>query len=131
MATTRPRFPRCEHDEQHPTAHHDREGNLTVELGGLDPADPRLGTFLHDLHRAIPHEYRDQDDPLRPSVLWVAWPHARRAVERLRATWPAATVTAESNPAYGKGDELAARLGAIRAAEALVREGAGRVGGAA
>ena len=133
--TRRHPCPSGEHDEQNPTARHDREGNLTVEFGGLDPGDPQLGNFPHDRHRAIPHPYREQDDPLRPAALWVDWRCARRAVERQCATWPAATVTAEGNPAYGKGDELAARLGAalaaIRAAEALVREGAERVGGAA
>ncbi len=118
-----------------PTAHHDAHGDLTIQFGCLEPEDPQLGDFLRDLWHDIPHECRDQDDPLLPSALWVDWRHARQAVERLRATWPAAAVTAKSNPAYGKGDELAARLGAalaaIRAAEALVREGAERVGGAA
>ncbi len=111
-----------------PSAHHDPEGNVTIQFGGLEPEDPQLGDFLRDLWHDIPHPHRDQDDPLIPSVLWIAWPHARRAVERLRATWPDAPVTAEANPNYGQAEQLAARLGealaAVRAAEDAIRAAA-------
>ncbi len=108
---------------QYPSGHHDEQGNLTIN--GLDPDDPVTADFMQNLHAALPHEARDFDHPTAPSAVWIAWPHARRAVERLRATWPQARVTAEANPNYGRGDELAARLtealAAIREAEDAIR----------
>lgn len=108
-----------------PSAHHDAHGDLTIQIGHLDPDDPTLRDFLRDIHASVPHEGRDFEDPLTPAAVWVAWPYARRVVERLRATWPDAPVTAEANPNYGRGDELAARLAealaAVRAAEDAIR----------
>ena len=106
-----------------PSAHHDEHGDLTINH--LDPDDPATADFMQDIHTSLPHEARDFDHPTAPSAVWVAWPYARRAVERLRATWPDAPVTAPANPGYGKADELATRLGealaAVRAAEDAIR----------
>ncbi len=41
------------------------------------------------------------------STLWLRWDIARLVEERVRRMWPAVTVVAAANPAYGKG---AARL---------------------
>ncbi len=109
------------------TARFDEQGNATIDLPLDVLDDPRYPDFLAHV-AAIPPAYADWESPDFPTTLWVHWLYGGPAVRRLKSLYPNVKISSPGNPWFGRGAELAERLGealaAIREAEDAIRAAA-------
>ncbi len=107
------------------TATFDEQGNATIDLPVEVLDDPRYAAFLSHVAGAVPPTFHDWESPDFPTTLWVHWLYGPPAVRRLKAIFPDVEISSPGNPWFGRGAELAERLGealaAIREAEDALR----------
>jgi len=86
-------------EDPQPALRYDHDGNLYSDFPAEIADHPSFAIVRFLLTNDLAPEVFDWE-PLA-STLWLRWDIARLVEERVRRMWPAVTVVAAANPAYG------------------------------